>query len=156
MNRNLKLLVGVVAVMLLIAVLDQSQGNLALARTRPVVKTPTPVSNTGSGGAGAPDSGGSSTGTSGDSSSNDSSSNNVVATSTQGADVTGVPGNGQNAPPGSTSVGQPGNGQNVTSVATTIIVIPPTWVPPTAGPTKTPIFRFVTGGGSRGATGVPG
>ena len=159
MNRNLKIIIGTVAIMLTIAVMGQVQGDLTLAATRDRV-TPTPISSGGSSGTGVPSNGDSSTGNNGTSNSGSESNGNAVGTSVTGVPGTGVPGTGATAPAGPTSAGQPGTGESVTKVSNSTAVIAPTQVKPTVAPTKTPVIKIVIGGtssaGAPGATGVPG
>ncbi len=102
MNRNLKIIIGTVAIMLTIAVMGQVQGDMTLAKTRDRV-TPTTSSSGGSSGTGVPDNGGSSTGDNGDNGSGNDSNGNVVGTSVTGVPGTGAAGTGATAPAGATS-----------------------------------------------------
>ena len=155
MNRNLKFLVGAVLVLMAVAVMGQTQGDLALARTR----TQPTRTNSGSSATGIPSSGSNGTGSNGTGTTSTQTAGNVAPTSVTGAAATGVPGNGQNAGPGATSIGQPGYGQSVTKVATAKVIVAPTLTPRPPQPSPTRSIKITFGGssyGAPGATGVPG
>jgi hypothetical protein len=152
MSRNFKLVVGAVFMLIVAAVMGQTQGDLALAARRP-------ATGNGTSATGVPTVGSSGTGSNGAGATGTTSGGNVSGTSVTGIPATGVPATGVSGGPGATAIGQPGNGQNVTSVATSIVVVPPTLTPRPPQPSPTRSIKITIGtstSGAPGATGVPG